>query len=150
MIDRKSRTSAESSIGNTPNTSAQISQLCGILLKKAHHMSIVHGVGDANWQLKSPKGTSGAFPLFGPYLKRWALEQVSTRSSHIFQFSQNYIQGSLISWYSIGRKFHICYRHLPPVDLHWFFEISIRTEKKFQLELKKFSVSLYIMIFFFN
>ena len=25
----------------------------------------------------------------------------------------------------------------PPVDLHWFFEISIRTEKKFQLELKK-------------
>ena len=26
---------------------------------------------------------------------------------------------------------------LPPVDLHWFFEISIRTEKKFQLELKK-------------
>ena len=28
----------------------------------------------------------------------------------------------------------------PPVDLHWFFEISIRTEKKFQLELKKNSV----------
>ena len=27
--------------------------------------------------------------------------------------------------------------HLPPVDLHWFFEISIRTEKKNQLELKK-------------
>ena len=26
---------------------------------------------------------------------------------------------------------------IPPVDLHWFFEISIRTEKKFQLELKK-------------
>ena len=25
----------------------------------------------------------------------------------------------------------------PPVDLHWFFEISIRTEKKFQWELKK-------------
>ena len=25
----------------------------------------------------------------------------------------------------------------PPVDLHWFFEISIGTEKKFQLELKK-------------
>ena len=25
----------------------------------------------------------------------------------------------------------------PPVDLHWFFEISIRTEKKIQLELKK-------------
>ena len=25
----------------------------------------------------------------------------------------------------------------PPVDLHWFFEISIRTKKKFQLELKK-------------
>ena len=24
----------------------------------------------------------------------------------------------------------------PPVDLHWFFEISIRTEKKFQLQLK--------------
>ena len=24
-----------------------------------------------------------------------------------------------------------------PVDLHWFFEISIRTEKKNQLELKK-------------
>ena len=31
----------------------------------------------------------------------------------------------------------------PPVDLHWFFEISIRTEKKIQLELKKKSVSLY-------
>ena len=28
-------------------------------------------------------------------------------------------------------------RYLPPVDLHWFFEISIRTEKKNQLELKK-------------
>ena len=28
-------------------------------------------------------------------------------------------------------------KNLPPVDLHWFFEISIRTEKKFQLELKK-------------
>ena len=27
--------------------------------------------------------------------------------------------------------------HSPPVDLHWFFEISIRTEKKIQLELKK-------------
>ena len=26
---------------------------------------------------------------------------------------------------------------LLPVDLHWFFEISIRTEKKIQLELKK-------------
>ena len=26
---------------------------------------------------------------------------------------------------------------LPPVDLHWFFEISTRTEKKNQLELKK-------------
>ena len=25
----------------------------------------------------------------------------------------------------------------PPVDLYWFFEISIRTEKKIQLELKK-------------
>ena len=22
-------------------------------------------------------------------------------------------------------------RDIPPVDLHWFFEISIRTEKKF-------------------
>ena len=33
--------------------------------------------------------------------------------------------------------------HVPPVDLHWFFEISIRTEKKFQLELKKkFSYNL--------
>ena len=31
----------------------------------------------------------------------------------------------------------------PPVDLYWFFEISIRTEKKFQLELeKKFSYKL--------
>ena len=28
----------------------------------------------------------------------------------------------------------------PPVDLHWFFEISIRTEEKIQLELKKKSV----------
>ena len=26
---------------------------------------------------------------------------------------------------------------IPPVYLHWFFEIFIRTEKKFQLELKK-------------
>ena len=26
---------------------------------------------------------------------------------------------------------------IPPVDLHWFFEISIRTEKEIQLELKK-------------
>jgi len=25
----------------------------------------------------------------------------------------------------------------PPIDLHWFFEISIRAEKKFQWELKK-------------
>ena len=32
---------------------------------------------------------------------------------------------------------HVVY---PPVDLHWFFEISIRTEKKIQLELKKNSV----------
>ena len=31
----------------------------------------------------------------------------------------------------------------PLVDFHWFFEISIRTEKKFQSELKKKSVSLY-------
>ena len=28
--------------------------------------------------------------------------------------------------------------YTPPVDLHWFFEISIRTEKRFQLELKKY------------
>ena len=28
----------------------------------------------------------------------------------------------------------------PPVDLYWFFEISIRTEKRFQLGLKKKSV----------
>ena len=34
-------------------------------------------------------------------------------------------------------------RVIPPVDLHWFFEISIRTEKKIQSELKKNSVSLY-------
>ena len=27
--------------------------------------------------------------------------------------------------------------YFPPVDLHWFFEISIRTEKKIQLEQKK-------------
>ena len=27
--------------------------------------------------------------------------------------------------------------YYPPVDLHWFFETFIRTEKKFQLELKK-------------
>ena len=26
----------------------------------------------------------------------------------------------------------------PPVDLHWFFEISIRTEKKFQLLYTEF------------
>ena len=32
-------------------------------------------------------------------------------------------------------KFLVSY--IPPVDLHWFFEISIRTEKKIQLELKK-------------
>ena len=25
----------------------------------------------------------------------------------------------------------------PPVDLHWFFEINIRTEKNIQSELKK-------------
>ena len=30
-----------------------------------------------------------------------------------------------------------------PVDLHWYFEIFIRTEKNFQLELKKIAVSLY-------
>ena len=40
--------------------------------------------------------------------------------------------------------------HLPPVDLHWFFEISIRTEKKFQLGLKKISVSLYWIFFQFE
>ena len=36
----------------------------------------------------------------------------------------------------------------PPVDLHWFFEISIRTEKKIQLELKKkFSYKLTEIFF---
>ena len=37
---------------------------------------------------------------------------------------------------------------LQPVDLYWFFEISIRTEKKFQLELKKnFSYKLTEIFF---
>ena len=36
----------------------------------------------------------------------------------------------------------------PPVDLYWFFEISIRTEKKIQLELKKnFSYKLTEIFF---
>merc|ERR1711971_1361896 len=36
----------------------------------------------------------------------------------------------------------------PPVDLYWFFEISIRTEKKNQLELKKnFSYKLAEVFF---
>ena len=37
---------------------------------------------------------------------------------------------------------------LPPVDLHWFFEISIRTEKKIQLQLKKKFQLVYTEIFF--
>ena len=37
---------------------------------------------------------------------------------------------------------------IPPVDLHWFFEISIRTEKKFQLELKKKIQLVYTEILF--
>ena len=37
---------------------------------------------------------------------------------------------------------------IPPVDLYWFFEISIRTEKKNQLELKKnFSYKLTEIFF---
>ena len=36
----------------------------------------------------------------------------------------------------------------PPVDLHWFFEISIRTEKKYQLQLKKKIQLVYTEIFF--
>ena len=31
--------------------------------------------------------------------------------------------------------FQAAYWASPPVDLHWFFEISIRTEKKIQLVL---------------
>ena len=31
----------------------------------------------------------------------------------------------------------------PPVDLHWFFGISIRTEKKIQLELRKKNQLVY-------
>ena len=37
----------------------------------------------------------------------------------------------------------LLHTNCPPVDLHWFFEISSRTEKKIQLEQKKKSVSLY-------
>ena len=37
---------------------------------------------------------------------------------------------------SLG-KFFAMEGNTPPVDLYWFFEISIRTEKKNQLELKK-------------
>jgi len=37
----------------------------------------------------------------------------------------------------------------PPVDLHWFFEISIRTEKKFQLKTEE-KFSQHIMNFFFS
>ena len=41
--------------------------------------------------------------------------------------------------------------YFPPVDLHWFFEISIRTEKKIQLELKKkFSYKLTEIFFQFE
>ena len=36
----------------------------------------------------------------------------------------------------------------PPVDLHCFFEISIRTEKKFQWELKKKFIYKLTEIFF--
>ena len=36
----------------------------------------------------------------------------------------------------------------PPVDLHWFFEISIRIEKKNQLELKKKIQLVYTEKFF--
>ena len=34
---------------------------------------------------------------------------------------------------------------IPPVDLHWFFEISIRTEKKIQVVCTEFSV--YFLLF---
>ena len=40
-------------------------------------------------------------------------------------------------------------KHIPPVDLHWFFGISIRTEKKIQQELKK-KFSYFILKFFFS
>ena len=34
--------------------------------------------------------------------------------------------------------------HYPPIDLHWFFEISIRTEKKISVRTEKNnSFSLY-------
>ena len=37
----------------------------------------------------------------------------------------------------VNSKVTVTLRYTPPIDLHWFFEISIRTEKIFQLELKK-------------
>ena len=44
---------------------------------------------------------------------------------------------------------HTDYAPYPPVDLHLFFEIFIRTEKRFQLELKK-KISQFILKFFFS
>ena len=44
--------------------------------------------------------------------------------------------------------FSTIYADLPPVDLHWFFEISNRTEKKFQLVLKKKNQLVYTEILF--
>ena len=50
-------------------------------------------------------------------------------STHTQVQPKHYLTGTLVD--------------LPPVDLHWFFEISIRTEKKIQLVYTDFfSVSL--------
>ena len=59
-------------------------------------------------------------------------------------FLQELFQNQMIYRLDILEDQHNCKKYnknilknTPPVDLHWFFEISIRTEKKIQLELKK-------------
>ena len=57
----------------------------------------------------------------------FTLEIVSNTMKFLPQAYQSLSLGS-------GRKFFgVLEPFLPPVDLHWFFEISIRTEKKNQL-----------------
>ena len=81
----------------------------------------------------------------------WVVENLTKRSSNTLLCLVRFSETQTLWGHQIKLRIHkSCFRHffhqyllwlngeltqlsIPPIDLHWFFEISIRTEKKIQL-----------------
>ena len=92
------------------------------------------------------KSVSMAFQSFSPFSCQL---QLSLCLSHQFCINPPSLHSAVEGFPKKSNPKHILLQITPPVDLHWFFEISIRTEKKFQLQLKK-KFSQFILKWFLS